>query len=96
MGQSCTGYREGDLSYISENNKVGQRETVGVEKVKYYLLWMESPVKGKDMKQEELHNTKISENIGVWSFQKMNKQINISYLRNSPEFWVVLELWNGF
>ena len=80
---------------------------MGLEKVKYYLLWTESPVKGKDMKQEELHNTKISENIGVWSFQKletskfwsfqkMNKQINISYLRNSPEFWVVLELWNGF
>ena len=36
----------------SKNNKIGQRETVGPEKVKYYLLRMESPVKGEDMKQE--------------------------------------------
>ena len=107
MEQSCTRYREGDLSYISKNNKVGQRETAGLEKVKYYLLRTESLVKGKDMKQEELHNTKISENVGVWSFQKSemsefqsfwktNKQINITYLGNSPEFRVVLEPWNGF
>ena len=70
MGWSCTRYREWELSYISENNKIGQRETAGLEKVKYYLLWTESPVKGEDMKQERLHNTKISENVGVWSFQK--------------------------
>ena len=35
MEQVCTRYREGDLSYKSENNKVGQRETAGLEKVKY-------------------------------------------------------------
>ena len=45
-------YREGDLSYISENNKVGSRGTAGPEKVKYYLLQTESPVKGEDMKRE--------------------------------------------
>ena len=71
MEWSCTGYREWDLSYISENNKVGQGETAGPEKVKYYLLRMESPVKGEDMKQGELHNTKISENVGVRSFPEM-------------------------
>ena len=70
MGWSCTGYREWELSYISKNNKIGQRETAGPEKVKYYLLRTESPVKGEDMKQERLHNTKISENIGVRSFWK--------------------------
>ena len=51
MEWSCTGYREWELSYISENNKIGQRETAGLEKVKYYLLRTESPVKGKGMKQ---------------------------------------------
>ena len=71
MGWSCTRYREWELSYISENNKIGQRETVGPEKVKYYLLQMESPVKGEDMKQERLHNTKISENVRVRSFPEM-------------------------
>ena len=71
MEWSCTRYREWDLSYISENNKVGQGETVGPEKVKYYLLRMESPVKGEDIKQGELHNTKISENVGVRSFLEM-------------------------
>ena len=70
MGWSCTGYRKWELSYISENNKIGQRETAGPEKVKYYLLRTESPMKGEDMKQERLHNTKISENVGVRSFQK--------------------------
>ena len=81
MEQVCTRYREGDLSYISKNNKVGQRETAGPEKVKCYLLQMESPVKGEDMKQERLHNTKISENIGVQSFQKSET----SEFRSFPE-----------
>ena len=84
MEWSCTGYREWDLSYISENNKVGQGETAGPEKVKYYLLRMESPVKGEDMKQGELHNTKISENVGVWSFRKSE----------TSEFWSFLEMEN--
>ena len=83
MEWSCTGYREWDLSYISKNNKVGQRETVGPEKVKYYLLRTESPVKGKDMKRE-LHNTKISENVGVWSFRKSE----------TSEFWSFPEVEN--
>ena len=52
MEWSCTGYREWELSCISENNKIGQRETAGLEKVKYYLLRTESPVKGEDMKRE--------------------------------------------
>ena len=81
MGWSCTGYREWDLSYISENNKVGQRETAGPEKVKYYLLRTESPVKGEGMKQGELHNTKISENVGVRSFRKSET----SEFRSFPE-----------
>ena len=34
------------------NNKVGSRGTAGPEKVKYYLLQTESPVKGEDMKRE--------------------------------------------
>ena len=81
MEWSYTGYREWDLSYISENNKVGQRETAGPEKVKYYLLRTESPVKGEDMKQGELHNTKISENVGVRSFRKLET----SEFRSFPE-----------
>ena len=63
------------------NNKVGQGETAGPEKVKYYLLWTESPVKGEDMKQGELHNTKISENVGVRSFWKSET----SEFRSFPE-----------
>ena len=81
MEWSCTGYREWDLSYISENNKVGQGETAGPEKVKYYLLRTESPVKGEDMKQGELHNTKILENVRVQSFQKLET----SEFRSFPE-----------
>ena len=81
MEWSCTGYREWDLSYISENNKVGQGETAGLEKVKYYLLRTESPVKDEDMKQGELHNTKISENVRVQSFRKSE----MSEFRSFPE-----------
>ena len=81
MEQVCTGYREGDLSYISENNKVGQGETAGPEKVNYYLLRTESPVRGEGMKQGELHNMKISENIGVRSFRKSET----SEFRSFPE-----------
>ena len=44
---------------------------MGPEKVKYYLLRTESPVKSEDMKQGELHNTKILENVGVRSFRKL-------------------------
>ena len=84
MEWSCTGYREWDLSYISKNNKVGQGETAGPEKVKYYLLQTESPVKGEDMKQGELHNTKISENVRVRSFWKSE----------TLEFWSFPEMEN--
>ena len=35
------------------NNKVGSRGTAGPEKVKYYLLRTESPVKGEDMKESD-------------------------------------------
>ena len=84
MEWSCTGYREWELIYISENNKIGQRETAGLEKVKYYLLRTESPVKGEDMKQEGLHNTKISENVRVWSFRKSE----------TSEFWSFPEMEN--
>ena len=86
MEWSCTGYREWELSYISENNKIGQRETVGPEKVKYYLLWTESPVKGEDMKQEGLHNTKISENVGVPEFSRNGKHWKIrSFWKSNNE-----------
>ena len=62
------------------NNKVGSRGTAGPEKVKYYLLRMESPVKGEDMKREWLHNTKISENVGVRSFWKLETSEFRSFL----------------
>ena len=57
---------------------------MGPEKVKYYLLRMESPVKGEDMKQERLHNMKISENVRVWSFWKSEMS----------EFWSFPEMEN--
>ena len=53
--------------------------SAGLEKVKYYLLQMESPVKGEDMKQGELQNTKISENVGVRSFRKLEMSVTRSH-----------------
>ena len=64
-------YREGGTELHKRDNKVGYRGTAGPEKVKYYLLWMESPVKGEDMKQGELHNMKISETSEFRSFPEM-------------------------
>ena len=49
--------------------------------MKYYLLRTESPVKGKGMKQGELYNTKILENVGVRSFWKSET----SEFRSFPE-----------
>jgi len=52
---------------------------VGPEKVKYYLLRMESSVKGKNMKHVTNYiKTKTSENVRVRSFWK----------------WKMLELWS--
>jgi len=54
-------------------------KTAGPEKVKYYLLQMEAPVKGKNMKHVTNYiKTKTLENVGVQSFQK----------------WKMLELWS--
>ena len=64
---------------------------MGPEKVKYYLLRTESPVKGEGMKQGELHNTKISENVRVQSFWKSETSefwcpASISFAFTTPRF----------